>query len=112
VRLRREQGAVVLAVEDRGCGLSAAEAEHVFDPFYRSPQTRSRTGVGLGLAVARRIVAAFGGSIRVESEPGTGSRFELRLPEPVSRSAAIDVAPAAAPLRPLESSSRAGTPEI
>jgi two-component system, OmpR family, sensor kinase len=81
VRLRREPGVVVLAVEDGGCGLSADQLDQVFEPFYRSPETRSRTGVGLGLAVARRIVTAFGGSIRVESEPGVGSRFEIQLPE-------------------------------
>ena len=55
----------------------------VFQPFYRSPLARSRgqAGVGLGLAVVHRIVEVFGGTIRVESEPGMGTRFEITLPE-------------------------------
>jgi two-component system, OmpR family, sensor kinase len=82
VRSWRESSAVALAVEDRGCGLSAEELGQVFEPFYRSPQARRRgqAGVGLGLAVARRIAAAFEGTIRVESQEGSGSRFEVRLP--------------------------------
>jgi signal transduction histidine kinase len=86
VRLWRRPGVFVLAVEDRGCGLSAEEQAHVFQPFYRSPQARShgQSGVGLGLAVAHRIVEVFGGTIRVESEPGRGSRFEISLPETTS----------------------------
>jgi signal transduction histidine kinase len=82
VRVGRRPGASVLAVEDRGCGLSAEEQARVFRPFYRSPQARTRghPGVGLGLAVAQQIVEVFGGTIRVESEPGRGSRFEVALP--------------------------------
>jgi heavy metal sensor kinase len=73
---------VRLSVEDRGHGIDAAELAHVFDPFYRSPQARrlGRSGVGLGLAVARRIAEAFGGELTAASEPGKGSRFTLRLP--------------------------------
>jgi CheY-like chemotaxis protein len=55
----------------------------VFQPFYRSPEARSRgqLGLGLGLAVAERIVAVFGGTIRVASEPGVGTHFAISLPE-------------------------------
>jgi signal transduction histidine kinase len=90
VRLSRGPAVAVLAVEDRGCGLSAVERARVFEPFYRAPGARSRgqSGVGLGLAVAQRIVAVFGGAIRVESEPGAGSRFELSLPRTSAASAA------------------------
>lgn len=79
---KRGRGDAVLAVVDRGSGLAPDEQAQVFTPFYRSPQARNRglTGVGLGLAVAQRIVAAFGGSIRVESVLNEGSRFEVRLP--------------------------------
>ncbi|WZO97389.1 ATP-binding protein [Isosphaeraceae bacterium EP7] len=79
-----EADATMLVVEDHGCGLSAEEAEAVFDPFYRSPRARmvGRPGVGLGLSVVRRIAAAGGGTVRVESRPDAGARFILRFPKP------------------------------
>jgi heavy metal sensor kinase len=78
----REAGTVVLAVADAGCGLDAEDLPHVFEPFYRSAEARrlGRVGVGLGLAVVRRIAQAFGGTVDVESVAGRGSRFALRLP--------------------------------
>ena len=77
----REGGVVVLAVEDAGPGIPPEDIPHVFEPFYRSAQTRRRgtSGVGLGLAVVQRIAAAFGGSVSVRSEHGKGCRFEVRL---------------------------------
>lgn len=83
VRLRREPGAAVLSVEDRGCGLTEEEREAAFEPFYQSPRARllGRGGVGLGLSVVRRVVGASRGTIQVESIPGAGSRFTIRLPE-------------------------------
>jgi signal transduction histidine kinase len=53
----------------------------VFDPFYRSPQAGELGvgGVGLGLTIARRVAGAMGGGVEVESEPGRGSRFCVRL---------------------------------
>jgi heavy metal sensor kinase len=82
VRLHHEPGAVLLTVADEGGGINADDLPHVFEPFYRSPESRrrGRTGIGLGLAVVRRIATAFGGSVTAESEPGRGSRFTLRLP--------------------------------
>ncbi|MGP0068869.1 MAG: ATP-binding protein [Isosphaeraceae bacterium] len=77
----REDGVVLLAVEDAGPGIPPEDIPRVFEPFYRSPQARRRgiAGVGLGLAVVERIAVAFGGSVRVRSEPGGGCRFEVRL---------------------------------
>ena len=91
VRAWCEPDAVALAVEDRGCGIPAEDLPRVFEPFYRAESARrlGRAGVGLGLAVARRIAATHGGTITAESEPGRGSRFVVRLPQP-----APDVAPA------------------
>jgi signal transduction histidine kinase len=93
VRTWSEPDSVALAVEDRGCGIPAGDLLRVFEPFYRSESARQlgRAGVGLGLAVARRIASAHGGTIAAESEPGRGSRFVVRLP----RTPAPDVAPAA-----------------
>jgi two-component system, OmpR family, sensor kinase len=77
----REGDTVVLAVEDTGPGIPPEDIPHLFEPFYRSAQARRRgtSGVGLGLAVAHRIAAAFGGTLNVRSEPGKGARFEVRL---------------------------------
>jgi signal transduction histidine kinase len=91
VRVWCEQALVALAVEDRGCGIPPEELGQVFEPFYRAHAARrlGRAGVGLGLAVARRIAETHGGSITTESEPGRGSRFVVRMPR------ALHVAPAA-----------------
>ncbi len=86
IRLRREAEVVVLDVEDRGVGIVPDELPHVFEPFYRSPDARRRgeSGVGLGLAVARRIASAFGGGLDVWSarESAAGSSYDCRQPAP------------------------------
>jgi two-component system, OmpR family, sensor kinase len=83
VRAWSDNGWVVLGVEDRGCGLPADEQAHVFEPFFRGEQARrdGQTGVGLGLPVAERIARACGGTLNVQSQPGQGCHFVLRLPE-------------------------------
>jgi heavy metal sensor kinase len=84
VRLRawQEGGAVCLGVEDEGPGVAAEDLPRLFEPFYRARQARALGvgGAGLGLSVAARIVAAFGGEVRAESALGKGSRFTIRLP--------------------------------
>ncbi len=82
VRAWCEPDAVALAVEDLGCGIRAEDLPRVFEPFYRAKEARrlGRAGVGLGLAVARRVAEAHRGTITAESEPGRGSRFVVRLP--------------------------------
>ncbi len=87
VRAWREDGTVALGVQDRGCGLDAEDLSRVFEPFFRTELARrdGHSGVGLGLAVARRIAGSSAGTLMVESEPGAGSVFVLRLPAaPVS----------------------------
>jgi two-component system phosphate regulon sensor histidine kinase PhoR len=71
-----------ITVEDFGIGLRAGDAERVFERFYRGGDelTRSVKGTGLGLTLVKRIAEAHGGSVVVESEPGRGSRFTIRLP--------------------------------
>lgn len=78
----RQQGEeVLLSVSDQGIGISAEEQRHLFTPFRRSPGARERaSGAGIGLSVARRIVEAHGGLIEVDSQPGQGSVFRIRLP--------------------------------
>lgn len=81
LRLARVADEVVLAVTDHGVGLSAAEQARLFEPFRRLGRAQAQIpGVGLGLSVVRRIVDAHGGHIEVESAPGRGSTFRVRLP--------------------------------
>ena len=82
VRLQVEArgGEALLRVEDDGCGMSQAQQAHIFERFYQADPSRQRSGAGLGLALCERIVALHGGRISVESRPGEGSRFEVRLP--------------------------------
>jgi two-component system, OmpR family, sensor kinase len=82
IRAWRERGSVVLGVEDHGCGLGAEDLYRVFEPFFRGEQARrdGHAGVGLGLAVARRIASTFGGTLDARSEPGVGCLFVFRLP--------------------------------
>lgn len=69
-------------VEDTGEGIAAGDLPHVFDRFYRTDPARTRGvgGSGLGLAIVRSLVALHGGSVSVESRPGTGSVFTVLLP--------------------------------
>jgi signal transduction histidine kinase len=82
VRAWSEADAVILTVEDRGCGIPAEDLPRIFEPFYRTEAARrlGYAGVGLGLAVARRIAGAHRGTIAAETTPGQGSRFLVRLP--------------------------------
>jgi two-component system, OmpR family, sensor histidine kinase MprB len=83
-----------VTVRDRGPGVDEADRAHVFDRFYRSAASRTLPGSGLGLAIVRQIAEAHGGSASVESAPGGGSVFRLRLPALDRRSS---IAPQAAP---------------
>jgi len=71
-----------VSVADAGPGLSAAQATRVFDRFYRTDRARSRAsgGTGLGLSIAATLVAAHGGMIDVDTQPGRGATFAVRLP--------------------------------
>lgn len=73
-------GRIELAVADTGVGIPPDHLPHVFDKFFRIPgQTRGQ-GTGLGLAIVREVVAAHGGVIACESEPGRGTTFRITLP--------------------------------
>lgn len=82
VRLAASEDTVTIAVVDSGIGLTPAERERVFDRFWRADESRDRRtgGRGIGLSVCQELVTAHGGSIGVESEPGEGSTFTVRLP--------------------------------
>jgi signal transduction histidine kinase len=74
--------AALIHVCDTGVGIAGEELEHVFDEFVqlRNPELDRVKGCGLGLAICRRLLEALGGSIAVESMPGHGSDFTVRLP--------------------------------
>jgi signal transduction histidine kinase len=76
LELAASNGRVSVAVDDSGPGVPAAERDRIFRPFW----SRDDSGTGLGLAIAHELAAALGGSIELESHPGSGSRFELVLP--------------------------------
>ena len=62
--------------------MTAEQAAHVFERFYRADDARSRSrgGTGLGLAIAASLTAAHGGAITLDTQPGHGAAFHLRLP--------------------------------
>jgi len=82
VRLARVGDEVAIAVCDRGIGIPAGEQKHIFERFHRvsTGAVHEVRGVGLGLAIVDHIVRAHGGRVEVESEPGKGSTFTIRLP--------------------------------
>jgi signal transduction histidine kinase len=73
---------VVFHVTDSGPGIAANHLEQIFEAFWQVEQgaTRSKEGTGLGLTVARRLARLMGGDVAVDSVPGTGSRFTVRIP--------------------------------
>lgn len=88
IAVRHADGWFTIAVTDSGPGIAPEKQEIVFDKFRQADQsiTRAHGGTGLGLAVVKELLRLMGGDIRLESAPGQGSRFEVRLP---SRSAAV-----------------------
>src|SRR5262249_54059841 len=78
VRSRAVPEGVVIEVEDSGSGIQPEHLPHIFEPFFTTKPVGQ--GTGLGLSVSYGVLRDHGGSIEVESEPGRGSLFRLRLP--------------------------------
>ncbi len=74
--LDEESGTVTIVVSDTGAGIKREDLAHVFDPYF----TTKQSGTGLGLAIVHRIIEAHRGEVRIESEPGTGTRVTIVLP--------------------------------
>jgi signal transduction histidine kinase len=82
VQVRRTPKAVQIVIDDKGPGIPEPELARVLEPFYRLDESRSREsgGVGLGLAIARSILQAHGGSLVLSNRPDGGLRVRLSLP--------------------------------
>ncbi|HEV8177198.1 MAG TPA: ATP-binding protein, partial [Gemmatimonadales bacterium] len=74
---------VRISVTDTGPGMTRKELDHAFDDFY----TTKPEGTGLGLSIVRRLILDLNGSLRVETEPGSGTRFVVELPAHPARRA-------------------------
>ena len=77
-----ESNEVIIGVSDTGIGIAKDQQARVFERFYRVDKSRSRDmgGTGLGLAIVKHLSQSLGGSVHLESQPGKGSQFEIRLP--------------------------------
>ncbi|MFZ1060199.1 MAG: ATP-binding protein, partial [Candidatus Rokuibacteriota bacterium] len=81
-RRNGEDGSIGIAVADTGIGIAPQDLPRLFQPFVQlyASRTRGFGGVGIGLALVRRLAETCGGSVEAESEPGRGSVFTLHLP--------------------------------
>jgi len=82
VDLRAEQDLAAISIVDHGPGIPRAEQEAIFRKFVRGRAAMAANvkGTGVGLSMVRQIVAAHGGEVRLDSEPGRGSTFSIALP--------------------------------
>ncbi len=80
--MRRSNGFMDLAVQDRGLGIPSDEQQKMFEKFYRGNNAVARRirGSGIGLSITKNVAEMHGGDVLVESEPGKGSTFTLRIP--------------------------------
>jgi signal transduction histidine kinase len=78
VRTVGDSSGIEVAISDTGCGIPTTIITRIFDPFFTTKPVGK--GTGQGLAIARSIVKSHGGQIEVESAPGVGTTFKIRLP--------------------------------
>jgi signal transduction histidine kinase len=95
VSVTAEPESVRIEVRDTGAGIAASDSEHVFEPYYQASDGErvGHDGAGLGLALVQELTAAMDGSVEVDSTPGEGSTFTVRLP----RSSVVSPRPSVGP---------------
>jgi heavy metal sensor kinase len=100
VALRNLAEGISIEVEDTGCGIPEEHIPHIFERFYRVPTQETcataEPGLGLGLSFVAWIAKAHGGTIRVDSVPGNGTRFTVSLPAAAAEPALLEAVPAGA----------------
>jgi signal transduction histidine kinase len=80
VAAEAEDGHIAISVTDTGIGIEPEQQARVFERFYKADRGRGAGGTGLGLAIVKHIALAHEGNVSVESRPGHGSTFTMRLP--------------------------------
>lgn len=83
-----------LLIEDSGIGIDPEHLKRLFEPFF---STKPSTGTGLGLGIVRRLCRLYGGDVRVKSEPGRGTQFEIFIPNDPPNQSALRATPGGAP---------------
>ena len=81
VTLKNEEKFIAVSVADTGKGIPPEDRERIFDKYYQTDKSHSKRGLGLGLAICKRIVQLCNGSLTVESDVGVGSTFTVKLPK-------------------------------
>lgn len=110
VRVSAEERHVTIAVADTGKGIAASEQASVFDDYKQAGERRGKSlGAGLGLAIARRLVVAHGGTLSLESELGVGTTFFVTLPRAIRESGAPSAATTSASSRPSDAPRKGDT---
>jgi signal transduction histidine kinase len=82
IALGQEDGQALVCIADNGSGIPSDQLDRIFEPFYT---TKGAEGTGLGLDIVREIITSHEGTIDVDSEPGRGTTFTIRLPTARSR---------------------------
>ena len=80
LNIRLEKNEIIIKVRDEGIGIPSDDVNKVFEPYFRTKLTENISGIGLGLAIAKRAVALHGGEITLTSKPGRGSEFLVSVP--------------------------------